>query len=611
MTDFTYTFRTFALGLALAGSMTAMAYEGTVALEVSDITSNDAVVSVTPSSDDLMYYWNVMDRKEFEAKGGVEKAIENRIAVWERNASYYDNTTWQEMMMYDLHTGAMTESVADYLYDTLMYDTPYVVYAFGMDAEGNVSAPVSTEEFTTLKPIASDNTFEVSILSIEAGSRYLTATAHVQPSNDDRYMARCFSKSAIDGLDLTQGSDDEKYFIVDKMLYYVDQKTEVTEGPHDFIFDRIQEGQEYCVIVMGLDENMSPSTALEVFEFVAVEENKPMEGTITLEVSDITPMNAHIQITPSNDEIYYYYDITTPDVIEMKGGVENIPEKLIIDWWKFLAEIYGSQYTWQDFIEPQTTRGPLDFMAADMIEEGMLSDMYWNSDYVLYAVGFNLEGDVVTEPAVLYFSTPDCEKSNLTFECSLVDMQLDEAYPNTSRKYYKATVDIYPSNDEETYRLNYSEAKYFDQYFDVPPGEEPDMFDFITRNFLPGSAEFTGPVRLVMPGLAATNYSDEELQYYVYAMGWNEGPTTDIELYPFDCSMTGVNKTLVDNVRVKVTSGRIVLEGEFDTAAVYSTDGRVVGALRPGYSLETPAGVYVIRYTTCGGSVQSVKVVVK
>ncbi|MDE5795887.1 MAG: hypothetical protein K2H75_02135, partial [Muribaculaceae bacterium] len=386
MTDFTYTFRTLALGLAIAGSMTAMAYEGTVALEVSDITSNDAVVSVTPSSDDLMYYWNVMDLKEFEAKGGIDKVIENRIAVWERNASYYDNTTWQEMMMYDLHTGPMTESIYDYFYDTLMYDTQYVVYAFGMDSEGNVTAPVSTEEFSTLAPIASDNTFEVSILSIEAGSYYMTATAHVEPSNDDRYMARCFSKSFIDDFDLTQGSDDEKHFIVDNMLYYVDQRTEVAEGPHDFIFNRVQKGEEYCVVVMGLDEDMSPSTALKLFDFVAVEENKPMEGTITLEVSDITPMNAHIQITPSNDEIYYYYDLTTPDVIEMKGGVENIPEKLIIDWWKFLAEIYGGQYRWQDFIELQTTRGPLDFMAADMIEEGMLSELYWNSEYVLYAV---------------------------------------------------------------------------------------------------------------------------------------------------------------------------------------------------------------------------------
>ncbi|MDE5797039.1 MAG: hypothetical protein K2H75_07990, partial [Muribaculaceae bacterium] len=223
-----------------------------------------------------------------------------------------------------------------------------------------------------------------------------------------------------------------------------------------------------------------------------------------------------------------------------------------------------------------------------------------------------LDGDVVTEPAVLYFSTPDCGKSDLTFECSLVDMQLDPDYPNINREYYKATVDIYPSNDEETYRVNYSEAKYFDQYFDVLPGEEPDIFDFITRNFLPGSVEFTGPVRLELPGLAAINiFDDEELQYYVYAMGWNEGPTTDIELYPFNCSMTGVKKTLTDSVRIKVAAGRIALEGDFDKAAVYSTDGRVVGALRPGYSLETPAGIYVVRYTACDGSVQSVKVIVK
>ncbi|MDE6842827.1 MAG: hypothetical protein K2J24_04820 [Muribaculaceae bacterium] len=611
MTDFTCTFRALAMGIALAGSMTAMAYEGSIAIEVSNITSNDALVSWLPSSDELLYYRGVMDSKEFEFRGGAEKAIENRIAVWERNASYYDNTTWQDMMMYELKSGPVTEYIYDF-YDTLMYDTSYVVYVFGMDPEGNVTAPVVTEEFTTLKPIASDNTFEVSLLSIEADSRYLTVTAHVQPSNDDRYMARCFLKSVINGLDLTPGSDDEKRFIVDNMLYYVNQNTEVAEGPHDFVFDRIRDGEEYCVVVMGLDENMSPSTALEVFEFVAVETNKPMAGTITLEVSDITPMNAHIQITPSSDEIYYYFDVTTPDIIEMKGGIENIPEKLIIDWWKFMAEIYGGSYVWQDFIEPQTTRGPLDFMAADMIEEGMLSEIYWNSEWVLYAVGFNLEGEIVTEPAVLYFSTPDCEKSDLTFECSLVDMQLDEDYPNTTRKYYKATIDIYPSNDDETFRVNYSEAKFFDKYFDVPLGEEPDMFDFITRVFMPYSAEFTGPIRLVLPGLAATNaIGDEERQYYVYAMGWNEGPTTEIELYPFDCNMTGVTATPADDIKVKTTSGRVILEGDFETGAVYSTDGRVMGALRPGYGVDVPTDVYVVRYTTRNGASGVAKVIVK
>ena len=45
MTDFTCTFRALAMGIALAGSMTAMAYEGSISIEVSNITSNDALVS--------------------------------------------------------------------------------------------------------------------------------------------------------------------------------------------------------------------------------------------------------------------------------------------------------------------------------------------------------------------------------------------------------------------------------------------------------------------------------------------------------------------------------------------------------------------------------------
>ncbi|MDE7189063.1 MAG: hypothetical protein K2N96_02850 [Muribaculaceae bacterium] len=116
----------------------------------------------------------------------------------------------------------------------------------------------------------------------------------------------------------------------------------------------------------------------------------------------------------------------------------------------------------------------------------------------------------------------------------------------------------------------------------------------------------------MLPGLAATNaIGDEERQYYVYAMGWNEGPTTEIELYPFDCNMTGVTATPADDIKVKTTSGRVILEGDFETGAVYSTDGRVMGALRPGYGVDVPRGVYVVRYTTRNGASGVAKVIVK
>ncbi len=607
MTDFTCSLRSLVCGLVLAGSISAFADEGSLGFSVSNITVQDATVTTIPSSDDLTYYWNFMDKETFEAKGGAEKVIENRIAIWERNASYYDNTTWQEMMGYELVQGSMTESLGEYFYETLMYGTDYVVYGFGMDRDGNVTAPVSTVEFTTKEPSYSDNTFEVSVTSIVKGSFYYTATAHIEPSNSDRYMVRFFTKEFVDKFDITPGSTGEKRFIAEEMLYYLEDD-EMANGPHDFSYTRCRESFDYYVVVMGINEDETPSTSLTMVEFTAVETKAPVQGSIELEVSDITPMNAHIRITPSDDDIRYYFNITTPDIIEMKGGVDKIPEKLIIDWWKFLAEIYGGSMKWQDFIPMQTTQGSIDDTVANLVEQGELEDLYWNTDWVLYAVGFDLDGNIITEPAVLEFHTPDCGTSDMTFEYEFVSAEPDPDYSTSTRKYYMVTVDIYPSDDDETFRVNYMQTKYYDQYLEDP---EPDMFDFITRQFLPSSVEFNGPVRLQMPAVPATSIFGEQLEWGVFCVGWNEGPTTDVSVYRFTIGQTGADLNTENIVSVKTNAGTLTIEGMYDRATIYSLDGRVAGGLIPGHSITLAEGVYIVNYSTLDGVQHTEKVIVK
>ncbi len=607
MMNFTQFLKSAACGVLLAGSLPALADDASITLSVSDITAMDATVTIETNPDDLTYYWNFMDKESFDAIG-AENIIENRIERWKKLASSYDNTPWQEMMGYELQEYPMTESINYYFYETLMYDTEYVVYAFGMDREANVTVPVTTAEFKTLTPPSSDNIFEISLKPVEKAGFYLKATAHVEPSNSDRYMVEFFTKEFVDKFNITPGSAAEKRFIADEMLYYLDSDN-VASGPHDFQYARCMEGSSYYVIAMGLNEDNTPSTGLTMAEFTAVVEEAPMQGSIELEVSDITPMNAHIRIVPSDENLIYYYGITTPEIIEKKGGVDNIAEKLVIDWWKFLAEIYGGTYAWQDFIPMQTTSGTIDDTVAHLVEEGELEDLYWDSDWVLYAVGFDLEGNVITPTAVLEFNTPAPEKSDIGFEYEIYDVQYNAEISTEKKKYYDVTVYISPSDDEQTFRVNYMQMKYYDQYLE---DEEPDMFDFITRQFLPGSVEFEGPVLLKLPQLSAYDYYGDPIEWGVFAMGWNEGPTTDVSLFKFNLDqLSGLRDALGKEVRVKSLRGSLSIEGDYANAAVYSVDGRLAGGIAPGHSLRVAPGVYIVNYTTADGITHSRKVSVR
>lgn len=605
---FTQLFKSAACATLLAGSMSTYAQEGSITLAVSDISAMDATVSISTNPEDLTYYWNFMDKESFEALGGADKILDYCIDRWENLASWYDNTTWQEMMGYELVDYPMTESISGYFYETLMYDTDYVAYAFGMDRDANLTAPVSTAEFKTLTPPTSDNTFEITMGAMENAGFYLSTTAHVEPSNSDRYMVEFFTKEFVDKFDITPGSAAEKRFIADEMLYYLDDE-DVASGPHDFTFSRCKEGTSYYAIAMGLNEDNTPSTGLTMAEFTAVVEETPMQGSIELEVSDITPMNAHIRIVPSDDNIRYYYSLTRPEIIEMKGGIDNIAEKLVIDWWKFLADIYGGAYTWQDFIPYQTTTGVIDDTVANLAAEGELEDLYWNSDWVLYAVGFDLEGNVITKTATLEFSTPDTEKSNLTFDFAVEDIALNPA-STEKRKLYDVTIDVIPSSDEETFRAKYMEMKYYDQYLDDP---DPDMFDFITRQFLPYSIEFEGPMRLILQQLNVYDYYGDPIEWGLFTIGWNEGPTTDVYHYSFNLEnlLSGLGDALGDAVKVKGGRGILSIDGDYAGAAIYSLDGRLAGGLQPGHSLHVAPGVYIVNYTTNGGMTRTRKVIVK
>lgn len=612
MSNFYRNLRVGALGLAisLAASVSA---QNSLTIDVSDIKSNDATILITPSNGEFEYYWDITTKAQFEADGGVEKAIDNRIQIWKNHAANYDNTTWQEIMGYELVYGTTYESAAEKKGTFLSNETTYVVYAFGMDRDGNVIAPLAAKNFSTTAPEKSENTFVLAVKSIVPENAFrMTATATATPSNNDTYMVKCIDKVIVDAADLTPGSEGEKNFINEYMLKYFSTK-EVVSGPQTFEFDRLKKDTEYCLVAMGLDKDYSPSTSLTTYSFKCEEIKPELMGDITLSVTDITPMNAHFVITPSSDEFRYYFDVTTPYIIEKNGGIDNIPEKLIIDWWKYLADVYGGQYSWTEFMKIQTRTGTLDAMAADLVEEGDLSDLYWNMDWVLYAVGFNESGDVVTNIATCEFHTPENVQEDLDFEFEVYSIEDDEKTTEEyKRQAFTATIDVWPSVDGVEFKLNYMKINILDQYYDED-GEMPEegWMDFVTRQFLPSAVSFYAPVRLVMPGLFATDAVGVPIEYYVVALGWNEGPSTPIYKYAFDYDTpSGITIKKVVETQVIGGEGVINLYGECDGAAVYSIAGHVMGAIRQGGSIRVPAGLYIVRYTENGKPV-SKKVMVK
>lgn len=612
MVKFYHTLRTMGVvGAFMAmASLPVMAQEtpATLTIEVSDIKSTDATVSITPSDAEAGFFYDMKTKADYEEAGGAEKVVENQLAAWNRMAGMYQGATWQQFMEMNRKKAAEKFSAKEYIQQSLASETEYVVYAYSLDAEGNVTVPVTEKFFTTTAGIHSDNTFTVKLNTVVPGSRKgrFTANVTVTPANSDNYTVQCVTKATADQYDLsTPGSAEYKEFIRTELLYYLGFD-ETYSGEKTLDFEVRNEGTEYSIFVIGLDVDGAPSTDLTRLDFVA-KQYPPELAHIDLEVSDITPMNAHVKVTPSDEEIYYFFDISRKSIVDEKGGLEAIPEKCIIDWWKFLEGVYGGGVKWTDFIPLQCRQGSLDAMMADLRETGEMSSLYWDTEWVVYAVGFNTDGEVITNVATQVFKTPKPESSDMTFEFEPVSMEKDEQATETYRQtMFQATIDIYPSKTDEEYKFNYMMTRFADQYENL----DEDNFDFLVDQFLENSKTVKDAARVVMPQLQAKR-AGAVADYYLIAVGWNEGPTTPLYKYKFHFDEeSGVTVTQMHDAQVYVSGNTISMLGDCDGAAVYSTSGQILGTLRSGHSIDVPAGIYIVTYKA-NGKTTNKKVLVK
>lgn len=605
--------KTLALGTALTVASAANAELATLSVEVSNVTSNDADFVITCNNPDVPFYYQVIPSVYLEPFGGTDGIYNFQKAEWEGYAEKYE-IVWTDFISSSMSYYESAEDKASE-WRNIVGGVDYVVFALGMDPEGNLTTNVAFKEFTAVAATPSDNTFEISLISVEDSERgRMKATAKVTPSNNDTYAVTSYLKEFVDKYDLTPGTAGYVDFL-SNLMYNVSAESLVS-GEQELVFDYLQPDKEYYLVAVGMDENLAPTTAITKFAFTSgktepVEPVDPVDPvdpdkkkTIDLQLTNISNMDAHLVLTVSDPDMLYFIDVTRADKIEETGGVDNIPNSQIIEWWKWLATMYSGT-DWTEFIPMQCTSGNIDCDLSELIDDGKLSDVYWGTDYVLYAVGFDLEGNVISNNAHVAFTTTKPEKSDITFEFTPISFEKNPAYP----KYYDAVVDVTPSNDTEEYMTEYCKTRILDQYKDRDETED----EIIQFQFMDYARYHNGKSRVEMPNLDITD-ARGDVDYYIIAVGWNDGPTTPIQKYQFNLNTepgtTGITLEKSDKPFVFARNGRIEIHGAYDAGAVFTVSGQYVGNLRPGRSVSVEPGIYAVHYLADGKN-HSVKVLVK
>ncbi len=255
----------------------------TFEITVSDITTSGATVTVVPSDETSLYYFDRVTKEVYKTfdndKAFMEAMIENlRQSCEESGASL---------------ASAISVGEDGYTYSgDLTPATEYYIYAFAVDAKLNPNSSLALEPFTTLEAQSSANTFTVSV-----NGSAITVT----PSNNDQYFWDLILTEEC------QGVSDE--VIMQTLIdFYKDEgylEYYLVRGVDTFDYNQsLTAGVSYTVCVFGF-EGM-PTTELTKYTFTY--EGNGSGGDNTGDDYGTTTLTGNVTLNIASAEAYYYGD---------------------------------------------------------------------------------------------------------------------------------------------------------------------------------------------------------------------------------------------------------------------------------------------------------------
>lgn len=246
------------------------------------------------------------------------------------------------------------------------------------------------------------------------------------------------------------------------------------------------------------------------------------EQAFDLTISGITNTSCSYTITPKNpDERYYcnmrqrYGEQYSIESMEDHGSVEENIYFFTLDWYKFVADAYGTPAQWNSIMQEQLEQGAKSGTSRDFFSSGLVP----GETYALYVLGFDKDGYLSTPVEMKEFTTTAPEKSDITFSVS-IDKCLST----------DAMFTVNPSNNDQ-YLVCVQRANYVDWFIERDKVEDmaKSMIDIFA-----GDSRYPALQR----GTATLKCSDfvdvrSNEDYYVIVFGYDDGQTSPITLKHF------------------------------------------------------------------------------
>lgn len=180
------------------------------------------------------------------------------------------------------------------------------------------------------------------------------------------------------------------------------------KGDQEMSYLALTPATPYVLYSYGLSAEGQALTDVNIYEFStpAVEH---MDVTFNITATDITPTTFTLNIKPSDDTCFYFYDVMTPDVYEEYCGSDpaNIPA--FVESYLAAAKEENPDYTMPQFVSAITVRG-------DYSDSESYFNLLPECTYYAFAIGVANDGTLYTDVSMATVTTSETPRNEYSVD---------------------------------------------------------------------------------------------------------------------------------------------------------------------------------------------------
>lgn len=300
--------------------------EFSLAVDVADIGQSGATLLVTPTDKKATFFYDIVTKAAYDKWGGDEKTVAQNIEYIEQ--AIYIFATQGIDYTYDdfISSGDIAERKTG-----LASDTDYVLFAFGLDNQGNPTAPLAKKEFRTEPFAATDDCrFDLTVTDVTATSMKIG----VAPTSDaTRYYIGVCRSSVLDRYSLDELAarliaDETDGGIDWATSPYLFSGAQTLDVVNDLKYKPLVGSSEYVAVVFGMDAQGGRTTGIA---HIVQRTADPRQSDMTVEITvhSKTINGAKVEFRPSDSQETYFTDVIDYETYAQLGSDDALIRHII------------------------------------------------------------------------------------------------------------------------------------------------------------------------------------------------------------------------------------------------------------------------------------------